>query len=72
MDTTSTSTSDIEIETYPQDDRVIVGEALFQELCWAWIETKGPNLLKAILRENESKKPRLTRNNADWIKTEKK
>lgn len=64
MDSTSTtesnsSRSSIEIETYPLNEKVIVGEALFQELCWAWIETKGPTLLKAVIRENELKERKI-------------
>lgn len=69
MDTTTSSydnSSDIEIEAYPEKNKVIVGEELFQELCWAWIETKGPTLLKAIIRENEIKslRPKYKRQNA--------
>lgn len=67
---TSEDSGSIEIEAYPLDgERVVVGEDLFKEFCWAWIETKGPSLLKAVIRENELKerKPKLNRQNAGLV-----
>jgi len=44
----------------PVDDHgnIIVGEQLFMDLCTAWIERRGPTLLKQLLFKNVVKKYR--------------
>jgi len=37
---------------------IIVGEQLFMDLCTAWIERRGPTLLKQMLFKNVVKKYR--------------
>lgn len=64
-----TESGSVEIDAFSEDNRIIVGEELFKEFCWAWIETKGPSILKAVIRENEVKerkkgKATLSRSNA--------
>ncbi|AXH74993.1 MAG: hypothetical protein [Cressdnaviricota sp.] len=52
------------------DGNILVGEQLFTDLCIAWIERRGPAILKALLFKNIVKK--YQENNSDDEQREEK
>lgn len=54
----------IEVDAESDDEgRIPVGEALFVELCFAWIETHGSEILEKVLARRVVK-PKMKRENA--------
>lgn len=76
MESENSSNSSVELETHWDDrGRIIVGAVLFEELCNAWIERRGPSILRKCIMDSEfrrqSKRPKLNRSGGEFIKTEK-
>lgn len=74
-DTSNSTNSSIELETHWDDrGRIIVGAVLFEELCNAWIERRGPTILRKCIMDSEikrqSKRPKLNRSGGEFIQTE--
>lgn len=50
------STDDLSVDAYMDDEgRITVGEELFIEICEAWIERRGPGIMRKVLADNTSK-----------------
>lgn len=39
-----------------EEGNILLGEKLFLELCWTWIEKKGPGILRMVCREFDREK----------------
>jgi len=43
-------------ESSSDDGTILVGERIFEELCWGWINANGAGILKNVIRIESQKK----------------